>query len=459
MTGPYGAETDRESLRAAIRNGEVPVAVYGLGKMGLPLAAVFADVTGNVIGADIDESVVESIGRGECHVGGEPGLPELVAQTVADGSLETVADPTVAADRAAVHVVIVPTLLTAGRRPDLSAVEAVIDDVATGLDPGDLVCIESTVPPRTCVDEVVPRLAERSAVDEGSFGVAFCPERTASGRALRDIREAYPKVVGGVDADSTRAAAALYDEVTRNEVIEVSDATTAEAMKVFSGVYRDVNIALANEFARYADDLGIDVREAIDAANSQPLANVLSPGPGVGGHCIPVYPHFLIDHFETSSPLIRIARAVNDGMPSFTVERVRDALYDAGVPVEEATVLVLGATYRPGVKELRNSPSDRIAELFSRYGASVYWSDPLIDDPDAIPGERLPLADVADADPDAIVVATPHEPFVELDWSAIPPTIVVDCHDALDLADTHHVEYTIGSPIGGPAGRRRIDAA
>jgi UDP-N-acetyl-D-mannosaminuronic acid dehydrogenase len=439
----YGSDADVDEIGDRFANGEFPVAVYGLGKMGLPIASVFADVSGNVVGADIDPEVVEAVNAGDCHVQGEPGLPELVSETVADGALRAVDDPAAAAREATLHVVIVPTLLTDDNEPDLSGVRAVVDDVAAGLESGDLVAVESTVPPRTCRDVVEPRLAEASGLDTDEFGVAFCPERTSSGRALVDIRKSYPKVVGGVDDESTRVVAAVYDEVTNNDVVTVSDATTAEAVKVFYGVYRDVNIALANEFATYADALRIDVREAIEAANTIPQSHILDPGPGVGGHCIPVYPYFLFNEFDVYSPVIRMARAVNDGMPSHVVKRLRRGLEEAGTDVHEATVLVLGVTYRAGVEETRNSPALDVLELLSDLGAETVAVDPLIDDVGDV-AELVSRDAAAARDLDAVVLATPHEEFERFRWDAHEDLVVVDTRDVLDLSGTDHSRYVVG---------------
>ena len=452
----YDSPASRADQRRALVDGKVPVAVYGLGKMGLPIAGVLASVTGNVVGADVDPEVVERVNAGESHVDGEPGLDELVADGVADGSLTAVADPARAAERASVHVVIVPTLLTESNACDLAIVDAVVDSIATGLDPGDTVFVESTVPPRTCTDRIAPRLAERSGLDPETFGVAFCPERTSSGRALRDIREAYPKVVGGVDTESTRVAELVYDEVTDNDVIAVRDATTAEATKVFGGVYRDVNIALANEFARYADSIGIDVREAIDASNTQPFSHILSPGPGVGGHCIPVYPYFLLEAFSVDSPLIRISRAINDEMPAYTVDRVRSILAAESEPgrhskstsdggeFDGASVLVLGVTYRPGVDELRNTPAYGVIEGLARRGATVDACDPVASDLSGFPANPVSMSAAANGSYDAVVVVTPHEAFSAFDWDGLEPTVVFDCHDAVELSETNHAVYTLG---------------
>jgi len=265
--------------RAAFENGEVPVAVYGLGKMGLPLAAVYAEVTGNVTGVDIDKSVVDRIRRGECPVEREPGLSELIAELVEDGSLNASADSVAAAADAAVHVVIVPTLVDEDNQPDLSAVRAAVTDIAQGLDPDDLVIVESTLPPGTTETVLGPLIESESGLNSDEFGLAFCPERTSSGRALRDIRGTHPKIVGGATEESTRAAVDIYEALVDNDVIPVSDATTAEMVKVFEGLYRDVNIALANELARFADELDRDVREAIAAANTQPYCDLHTPVP------------------------------------------------------------------------------------------------------------------------------------------------------------------------------------
>ncbi len=460
----YGSSASPAEQQRAITDGDVPVAVYGLGKMGLPIAAVLASVTGNVVGADVDPAVVERVNAGKSHVDGEPGLDELVAETVADGALRAVADPDEAARTASVHVVIVPTLLTESNGCDLAIVDAVVDAIATGLDAGDAVFVESTVPPRTCADRIAPRLADGSGLDPGTFGVAFCPERTSSGNALRDIREAYPKVVGGVDAESTRVAELVYGAVTDNDVIVASDATTAEATKVFGGVYRDVNIGLANEFARYADAIGIDVREAIAASNTQPFSRILSPGPGVGGHCIPVYPYFLLEEFSVDSPLVRIARAVNDEMPSYTVDRVRAMLaaeYGNGTAVSSPSpgvldgsrILVLGATYRPGVDELRNAPSYEVIEGLARRGSTVEVCDPVATDLSGFAASAVSMATAARGSYDAVVVVTPHEEFSAFAWDDLAPTAVLDCHGAVELGDTDHRTYTLGRAmaLGGSA--------
>jgi UDP-N-acetyl-D-mannosaminuronic acid dehydrogenase len=441
----YGATRPESTQRREFREGRLPVAVYGLGKMGLPLAAVYAETTGNVVGVDVDETVVDRIERGESHVDGEPGLDELVARLVTEGALRATTSGDAAASAATVHVVIVPTLLTEGSEPDLSALEAAVRAIGSGLAPGDQIVVESTVPPGTCRETVVPLAAAESGLDPDRFGVAFCPERTSSGRALRDIRGAYPKVVGGVDAESTRVAELVYGELTDNDVVRLADATVAEAVKVFEGVYRDVNIALANELARVADDLEFDANAAIEAANTQPYCDIHDPGPGVGGHCIPYYPYFLTSRTAVETPLLETARAVNDRMPSFVVSKLEALLAERGRDLSDARTLVLGLTYRPGVAETRATPAKPIVGALAARGGDVLVADPMLEDFSAFDAEAVDVAAVGRTDPDAVVLVTPHDAFRDLDYAAFGDAVIVDGRDALDLADRpDRPVYTIG---------------
>jgi UDP-N-acetyl-D-mannosaminuronic acid dehydrogenase len=447
---PYDAAATDAEQREAFRSGEYPVAVYGLGKMGLPLAAVYADVTGNTVGVDVDETVVEAINDAECHVSREPGLPDLVADVVERGAFRAETDGVAAASEAAIHVLMVPTLLTDEDEPDLSMLDAAVETIGQGLDPGDLVIVESTVPPRTTADRVVPRLASVSGLDPEEFGAAACPERTVSGQALADVRGTHPKIVGGVDDESTRVAGLVYGEITSNDVIQTTDAATAEAVKVFEGVYRDVNIALANQLALFAEEMEIDVTEAIDVANTQPFCEIHDPGPGVGGHCIPVYPYFLDSAFDADAPLLRTARNLNDRMPLHTVELLHEILSTHGIADPVPRVLLLGLTYKANIAELRNAPALEIADLLADTTVAVGAVDPLLDDWSEEPPraeldgvEHVPLTEVHDRDPDAVVVVTPHDEFAEVDLNELDAP-VLDGRDALDTGDVDAPVYSVG---------------
>lgn len=449
ITRLYDTDRSRQEEKHALKNGQVPVGVYGLGKMGLPLAGVYAEVTGNVVGADIDPEVVKAINSGEVPVKREPGLDELVAKHVSTGELKARSDPTSVAEEVTVHVIIVPTLIDEDKQPDLSALESVTDDIASGLEKGDLVILESTVPPRTCEDVLLPQLASGSDLDPGEFGLAFCPERTASGRAIKDIRGAYPKVIGGVDMESTRAAELIYEEINDSGVITTSDTTTAEAVKIFEGLYRDVNIAFVNEMATFAGEFGIDINEAIDVANTAPYVDLHEPGPGVGGHCIPFYPYFVINEFEGDARMLRTARQVNEDMPEFTVSKVREELAAEGKKVEEVSILVLGLTYRPGVEEIRASPSIEIAQQLSDAKADVYGVDPVLDSFAEFALDPLSQNEIYDHSFDAVVVVTPHNEFDRIRWDDLEredgQLIIVDGRDSYNLEHTTHRIYTLGN--------------
>ncbi len=443
----YRSDHPEPRVREAFRAGEIPVTVYGLGKMGLPLASVYADCCGAVTGVDVDQSVVDGVNDGRCHISGEPGLETLVVNQVGADRLQATTDGVAAAERASIHVIIVPTLLDSQQNPDLSLIGAVTDTIAAGLAPGDLVVAESTLPPGTCEETIAPALAEQSGLEPGQFGVAFCPERTASGTALRDIRGQYPKVVGGVDEASAQAAGLVYDELTTNEVHIVSDATTAETVKVFEGVYRDVNIALANELATVTDDLDISFREAAATANAIPQCELHEPGPGVGGHCIPYYPHFLLAQTGRQLGMTRQGRETNESMPAYSVSLLEQGLAAAGVAIEDASVAVLGITYRPGVEETRASPALGVIDRLQELGAKVYGLDPLVD-PGAYGATPLDLESFADVECDGAIVVTPHEAFGTLEWERLDPMVIVDGRDAMALEDTHHRVITLGGQRG-----------
>jgi UDP-N-acetyl-D-mannosaminuronic acid dehydrogenase len=443
--GVYDADTPDHEVSEGFTSGEWPVAVYGLGKMGLPIASVFAEVTGVVEGVDVDQRVVSEIEQGGCPVDGEPGLDTLVADLVDSGKLSVTTDAESAARRATIHVIIVPTTIRSGNRPDLSALRSVSHAIGRGIEAGNLVLVESTVPPGSSRRVVRQTISKISGLSEEAFGVAFCPERTASGRALEDIRGSYPKIVGGVDEESTRLAELLYDEITSNEVIAVDDAETAECVKLFEGVYRDVNIALANELVVLGEELEVDVRSAIDAANTQPYCDLHTPGPGVGGHCIPYYPWFLTDGLRSQSPLIPTARYVNDRMPAYTARRCLEFIGRRGIEPADSTVLVLGVAYRPEVAEARKSPAIDLAKTLANHDVEVYATDPVLGSFPAMDATVLPIESIYDIEPDLIVVVTPHSAFETIDWAAFEDPLIVDCRDGLDGLNLPHERWVLGS--------------
>jgi UDP-N-acetyl-D-mannosaminuronic acid dehydrogenase len=349
------------------------VAVVGAGKMGLPLAAQFASHGWSVVAVDIDPAVVTAINDGRSHIGDEPGVAELVAEANAAGRLRATHDGAAAAGESDVIVLIVPVMLDGASQPDRRAMDDAVAAIAPGLHAGSTVVFETTLPVGDTRGRYGPALAQRSGLTlERDLFVAFSPERLYSGAALRNLAT-YPKLLGGLGEGSTARAAAFYDSVLDAEVVAMSSAEAAEFAKLADTTYRDVNIALANEFARYADRIEVDALEVIAAANSQPYSHIHQPGLGVGGHCIPVYPHFLLDGAPDLA-LVALAREVNDGQ----VETVIETLAQQLGTLDGRSVLVLGVTYRDGVKELAYSRALPLIRGLADRGARTLAYDPLL---------------------------------------------------------------------------------
>ena len=431
----YGKE--KKEIREAFEKHTLKVSVYGLGKMGLPLAAVYADKGAVVTGVDVSQNVIDGINAGRCHVNGEPGLPEMVAKSSKAGRLSATADPVLASRQTDVKIILIPTLLDKRSMPDLAGVIDVCGKIGKGLKRGDLVIIETTMPIGATAKRLRPALEQASGFKAGQdFGLAYCPERTYSGRAIKDILGAYPKVVGGYDKKSTRTAAGIYEVINSKGVIE-TDSTTAEAVKVYEGVYRDVNIALANQLALASTEFGIDAVEVFKIANTQPFCKLHTPGIGVGGHCIPVYPYFVINGgIKADMGLLKAARKANDYMAGHVVKLAEDALSETGKKLKGSTVLVLGLAFRGGVKETRHSRSIAIAQNFIKAGARTFVYDPLFD-------ERETKALGFDykngfAGVDAVVIATDHDEFLRQDWGnaikAMKGKVLIDGRQAVGPA-------------------------
>jgi nucleotide sugar dehydrogenase len=346
------------------------VTIVGLGKIGVPLAVQFASKGARVTGYDVNAARVAEIDDGRNPIHGEPGLNEAIPGLAVSGRLRATMDPRDAASHADVVVLIVPVDVDAAHQPDFGALDSAVYALSPHLKRGVLVIVETTVPVGTTRDRVGARIAEISGMElRSDFSLAFSPERVSSGTVLRDLKR-YPKVVGGIDPHSTARAAEFYRAMLDADVMELRDAETAEFSKLIETTYRDVNIGLANEFARIADRLGVDAQQAIEAANSQPYSHIHTPGVGVGGHCIPVYPYFLASE---DTALINAARRTNGDMARYGVAKLAQALGT----LEGATVVVLGLSYRGGVKESRHSSAFGLVDSLAAAGGTPYVHDPL----------------------------------------------------------------------------------
>ena len=434
------------------------VAVVGMGKIGLPLAAQYAGAGWNVIGVDIQQSVVDTLNEGRVHFAEEPGLAERIEAAHAGGRFRATTSHADATRDADVVVIIVPVMLSDAKEPDYRFIDPATEAVARGVHPGSLVLYETTLPVGDTRSRFGPAIEHASGLRSGDpasgFLLAFSPERVFSGRIFHDL-ETYPKLVGGVDVASGERAAAFYRSVLSAEVWLLSTAEAAEFAKLAETTYRDVNIALANEFARYADRMGVDIQEVIRGSNSQPFSHIHQPGIGVGGHCIPVYPHFLISRApELSIP--ELSRRVNDGQVGLAVQAVQRELGSLdGVPV-----LVLGLTYREDVKELAYTRAIPLIERLSFHGATVWGFDPLLSDAEV---ERIGAHAWRWGTPGpfrAVVVQTGARQFRELDFSLFPDLgVVYDGRNALrGVTLPDHAAYVgVGVPdprTGHRAGRR-----
>jgi nucleotide sugar dehydrogenase len=350
--------------------------VVGAGKMGLPLAVQFARHGWDVTAVDVNPDVVAAINAGRSHVTEEPGLAEGVAEVHAAGRLRATRDAAAAVCDADVAVLIVPVMLDDGHQPDYRYMDSAVDSILGGVHAGLTVIFETTLPVGDTRGRFLPRLEGADAGlrgDENLF-VAFSPERLYSGAVFANLAT-YPKLVGGVGPESTRRATEFYDSVLDAEIVAMSCAEAAEFSKLADTTYRDVNIALANEFARVADRVGVDVQEVIAAANSQPYSHIHQPGIGVGGHCIPVYPHLLLSR-APDLEVVATARRANDGVLGGVIKTLETQLGG----LDDVPILVLGLTYREGVKELAYSRALPLIDRLQFHGADVRAYDPLLSD-------------------------------------------------------------------------------
>ena len=386
------------------------ICVLGLGYIGLPTASTFAARGLKVLGVDINPHIVNTLRSGEIHIH-EPGLREAVKAALDSGNLTISSQP----EEADAFIIAVPTPFKddqfgeykgrAYKLADMRAVTSAAETILPFLRKGNLVVLESTSPPRTTVDLVAPILA-RSGLQAGrDFHLAYSPERVLPGQILRELIE-NARVIGGVTPESAKAGRDLYALFVKGEIIE-TDATTAEMVKLMENTYRDINIAIANEFSRLADKFGVDVWEAISLANRHPRVKILSPGPGVGGHCISVDPWFFVEAAPHITPLIHQARQVNDAQPHFVVELVERALGS----LNGKRIAALGLAYKPDVDDLRESPASEVVRLLQKEGAQVKAWEPF--KPDAnLPGiDMASSLDEALREAELIVALVKHSEF------------------------------------------------
>jgi UDP-N-acetyl-D-glucosamine dehydrogenase len=431
------------------------IAVIGLGKIGLPIAAQFAERGHQVVGVDVDADTVRTINKGVAPHPGEAHLDEHLARLVPTGALRATTDYADAVPQADAVVVVVPLIVDLQGSPDFDWLDSATGDLGRSLTRDTLVIYETTLPVGTTRTRWKPALEQHSGLTEGTdFHVVFSPERVLTGRVFADLRR-YPKLVGGLSPAGAQAAVDFYRAVLTfderpdlprsNGVWDLGSADAAEMAKLAETTYRDVNIGLANQFAVFAEQAGIDIYEVIEASNSQPYSHIHRPGISVGGHCIPVYPRLYLAG-DPHATVVRSAREANLEMPRHTIDLLAAEYGD----LQGARVVVLGAAYRGGVKETAFSGVfDVVAELTSR-GAKVAVHDPLYTRAEL---EGLGFTAHALGEPaDAAVVHTDHAAYRDLRREDLPGLrVVVDGRNLLPDLGPDVVVRTVGRPSGGTA--------
>ncbi|MBD3372773.1 MAG: nucleotide sugar dehydrogenase [Candidatus Coatesbacteria bacterium] len=406
--------TERDHL-SVFKSGEAVFGVIGLGYVGLPLALTFAESGVRVLGFDIDEAKTAKLNAGVSYIRQIPS--KRVAAAAENGLLGAVTDFERLAEVDAVAIC-VPTPLDGHRQPDLSYVHATSREIAKRLRPGQLIILESTTYPGTTREEIQPLLEEGSGLTAGKdFFLAFSPEREDPGNKRFNTRT-IPKVLGGLTPRCLEAARALYEPVFER-VVPVSSPEVAELTKIFENTFRGVNIALVNELKLLCLKMGLDVHEVIAAANTKPFGFMAFwPGPGLGGHCIPIDPFYLTykaHEYGMSTRFIELSGEINSAMPGYVVERVAAALNSREKPLKGSRVLVLGIAYKPDIDDMRESPAVPVMEGLIQRGARVEYHDPFIPAMPATRQTELRLESVelgddyaALADYDAVVIVTNH---------------------------------------------------
>jgi UDP-N-acetyl-D-glucosamine dehydrogenase len=381
------------------------VGVVGLGYVGLPLAVAFAEARADVVGLDLDPLKVSAVTAGDSYI---EDIPTDRLRAVLHRIRATYRYADLA--KADAIIICVPTPLTENREPDLGPLDAAAKSLAQVLQPGQLIVLESTTYPGTTRERVLPLLESTGLRVGTDFNLAFSPERVDPGRTDYTLRNT-PKVIGGITPACLDRADELYSRVC-DHTVRVSTTEAAELTKLLENIFRSVNIALVNELAVLAERMGIDIWEVVDAASTKPYGFMrFEPGPGMGGHCLPVDPFYLTwraREFHMSTEFIELAGKINQYMPYHCAERVEWALNDLAKPVKGSRILILGASYKGGVGDIRESPALRIIDVLSSRGGIVKYHDEYVPSLPSLGLESVPLDDAAVAEADAVVLVTAH---------------------------------------------------
>lgn len=439
-----------ESAKSMYANRKITICMIGLGRIGLPTAAKFAASGANVIGVDIDPDIVVSVNEGKCKFVDEPGLEEIMQEPVKNGKLRATTDYASAVSISDFIIVCVPTPVDKTKSPDYTAVSAACRMIGKLLKQGAVVIIESTVGPGTVENVIRPILESESGMRCGSdFGLASCPERSDPGNILENMRT-VPRIVGGINQHCTDIVADMYDSLLDVKVHKVADPKTANAVKLTENLFRDVNIALANEFALVFERLGIDAIEVIKACATKYNFMPHYPGVGVGGPCLPSNSYYLISEGVKAGfipSLVRMAREINDRMPDHVVALVSEALNDIGKTIRGSKIAVLGVAYKPNVKDIQLTPMEPVCNAFSRLGAMLDIYDPMYSGENVFGyATRRNIAQAVNG-ADCIIIGTAHREFVGIDMKLLvqlaeSPAALVDTRNVINPKDALNAGFS-----------------
>ncbi|MGQ4834353.1 MAG: nucleotide sugar dehydrogenase [Candidatus Asgardarchaeia archaeon] len=406
------------NLLEKIENKTAKITVIGLGYVGLPTALILANAGYHVFGLDINEKIVITIKNKESPTN-EPGLKELIEKLLKNGKFKVTTEYEKALSNVDIVIYIVNTPLGENKLANLTFLEKAVSDSAKYIRKGMLLVIGSTVPPKT-TESIVKKIIEtktglRAGMD---FWLAYCPERIAPGKAIKELTE-NNRLAGGIDEKSTELAYRLLSKITKGKVIKTT-ALVAEISKLAENTFRDVNIAFANELALICEQLGADVIEVIKCANTHPRVNIHKPGNGVGGPCLTKDPYFLINSIDKNklpTDLINASRKINDYMPRHTVELLEKALLKYGKNIRDSTIAIFGLAYKGNVDDIRESPALKIIKLVKKRGATVKLMDPYVKKWERNDISQDPISTAKNTD--AIIIATDHNIFLNLNFDKI----------------------------------------
>jgi UDP-N-acetyl-D-mannosaminuronic acid dehydrogenase len=442
-----------------VRSKSAKVVVFGLGHIGLPKAVIIARAGFQVIGVDTNSKIVEDTSKGRISIS-EPRLNYLINQVVQKRLLKAALNGSAAVKDADIIIVCVPTPIKEDKTPNLAYIENVCKTIAHNLSEGKLIIIESTLPPQTTKTFIGPILEDDSGLRCGlDFWLAYCPERTASGKAIIEFVE-NDRIVGGYNAESGEIATEFFKTFVKGN-IQITEAPTAEIAKLAENTFRDINIAFANELALVCEEMGVDVSEAIKLANTHPRVNIHMPGPGVGGPCLPKDPYLLLHSSKHPNNIIKTARQINDSMPHHVTELILKAFKNIGKQVTGSKISVLGTAYKGNVDDCRSTPSKPIILELLRRGAKVTVYDPFCKE--NFRAKRATSLQEAIEDADCLVIVTDHTPFKKLNLSEIKASmsdqpIIIDGRRIIDARKAEKLGFIycgigwstkeVGSTIG-----------